>query len=301
MTPSAVAPGPVLVGGTGRSGTTITGRLIGQHSQYHCIPVETRFQTVLPNLVSGRMSFDEYRVFFDQNVTHRFDGLLPQGVVDDALEQLRAGLDTDRVAAARQLFHSLLDPIAADAGKPAWVEMTPASIMCASALVEILPDAKIIHAVRDGRDVASSVSAKWGRMSPLEALDWWESRMAKIVRQLRNLPPSTFTTIRLETLIRDDREGALERLLEHLGLPAEPALQEWFDTEMQPEHAHIGRWREGLSPARQGAFTKRYSAILNALGPDANSGLADLREALDGEGRRSRRKPRAPRGESAAR
>jgi hypothetical protein len=34
---------PVFVGGTGRSGTTILARVLGQHANFSMVPVEARF------------------------------------------------------------------------------------------------------------------------------------------------------------------------------------------------------------------------------------------------------------------
>src|SRR5579863_7965038 len=53
---------PVFVGGTGRSGTTVIGRLLGASSRYEVIPVETKFHVSprgLPPYVSRRIDGDE--------------------------------------------------------------------------------------------------------------------------------------------------------------------------------------------------------------------------------------------------
>src|SRR5947207_11016977 len=49
----------VFVGGTGRSGTHVLGRLIGRHSRYAGIPIEARFhcnKRGLPDLLGGRVT-----------------------------------------------------------------------------------------------------------------------------------------------------------------------------------------------------------------------------------------------------
>ena len=50
----------VFVGGTGRSGTTVVGRLVGAHERYHLIPFEARFQTILPRVVMRKVAFEEF-------------------------------------------------------------------------------------------------------------------------------------------------------------------------------------------------------------------------------------------------
>ena len=46
---------------------------------------------------------------------------------------------------------------------------------------------------------------------------------------LRRMPPGTFTTVHLEELVRDDREGTYGRLLTILGIEDEPAMRAFFD------------------------------------------------------------------------
>src|SRR4029077_3166171 len=52
-------PPPIFVGGTGRSGTTILGRLLGRHHEYTVIPVEARFHCSpdgLPGVLTGTVT-----------------------------------------------------------------------------------------------------------------------------------------------------------------------------------------------------------------------------------------------------
>jgi hypothetical protein len=51
------------------------------------------------------------------------------------------------------------------------LEKSPSTSLCAAAIAELTPDAKVVHLVRDGRDVAASLLAAsegWGR--------WWAPR-----------------------------------------------------------------------------------------------------------------------------
>src|SRR5919201_7152454 len=49
----------LFVGGTGRSGTHVLGRLLGRHSRYAGVPIEARFhcnKRGLPDLLGGRVT-----------------------------------------------------------------------------------------------------------------------------------------------------------------------------------------------------------------------------------------------------
>ncbi len=57
------------------------------------------------------------------------------------------------------------------AGKPRWAEKTPHNILFMVPLGEIFPDARFLHVVRDGRDVACSlVTMDW--INPLTGRKW---------------------------------------------------------------------------------------------------------------------------------
>ena len=53
----------VFVGGTGRSGTHVIARLLGQHSRYEMIPIECRFHcnpSGLADVVTGKATPEEF-------------------------------------------------------------------------------------------------------------------------------------------------------------------------------------------------------------------------------------------------
>lgn len=60
-----------------------------------------------------------------------------------------------------------------------WIDHTPANVFYIDELKNIFPDAKLIHIVRDGRDVAKSViPLPWGPNTIEHVVNWWLIRMA---------------------------------------------------------------------------------------------------------------------------
>ena len=63
--------------------------------------------------------------------------------------------------------------------------------MRSSAISELLPGAKFIHMIRDGRDVACSVVLeKWGPDEHFEALEWWRKRLLIVLDEAKKNPDS---------------------------------------------------------------------------------------------------------------
>jgi Sulfotransferase family len=259
---------PVFVGGTGRSGTTILARLVGAHAGYKLIPIELRFQVEekgLFDLLRGEASFEEFAAKME-NHWYRFTtkrgeprGLAEVGIswqrVEDALARFESLLTADPTAAAGEFLRELLNPFGN------WVEMTPGNIRGADLLAATLPEARIVHTVRDGRDVACSVvTRQWGPDDPLEALEWWakEMRAANVAsRGVRVL------IVHLEDLCERAREETLEAVFSFLGTEPDASTRAFFEDRVG-RNAHIGRWRE-LAPDERDRLDARYQELLAEL------------------------------------
>jgi hypothetical protein len=294
---------PVFVGGTGRSGTTILGQLIGEHSQYAFIPMEIKFHcdpNGLAGLLRGEISREGFMAYMRDKwfpkATRWSDPDYAQSwkrlrKADLPNPEIRLDLAPERIlrlvgefessypnepdSAARILLRSLLDPIARRVGKSSWVETTPSNGKYADTLARLFPDMRIVHVVRDGRDVASSRLARNRR--PLSAnvqaefgreLRWWAKRLRITVDAVNKLPPDRALTVSFEDLVATDRDRSYNQLLGFLGVADEPPVREFFDTQLSPGAAHIGRWKQDpyVSPRKATAMYRRILAELGEQG-----------------------------------
>ena len=265
---------PIFVGGSGRSGTTITGRLIGSHPDYHMFPTELKFITVrggLCDLVEGRTTYRRFEdalfgQWFDRGPNKGLKVVMSQASLEAALPAFRRGLRTDPVAASSEFVHRLLDPIAAANGARGWVEMTPVNAQAARTLIRLFPDMKLVHSVRDGRDVACSVLRfRWGLKDVDAALDWWGVRLERAFAATSTLPDDRLLAVQMEDLSRRDRERQYARLLGFLAFDGEPAVRSFFDTEMTADRAHIGRWRTEVPADRLASFLAHHHELAARL------------------------------------
>lgn len=295
----------VFVGGTGRSGTHALAALIGRHSRFADVPVEARFhcnKRGLPDLLEGRITLASYveklRGFWWHRV--RVDGrprglynLMTRADFDRVVDAFERRFPDDPLGAGRELFDGLLAPTATRAGKPGLVEMSSHNVRESQTLLRLFPGARIVHAVRDGRDSAASVTTKtWGPDGVVAGIGWWQERMTAIEAGVRGsedgagfeVPEERFTAVLLDELVAGERERSYRELLEFLGLADEPGISGYFESQMTAEAAHIGRWRRQLGPVGRRRVERRYERALTALERGEHHAAPLLRSWREREG-----------------
>jgi hypothetical protein len=266
------AADPVFVGGSGRSGTTITGGLIAAHPRFAGVPFEIRVH-VLTRLAARRDDVAEFReqalARFETHLHRVIDANHFNDLLDEFLDGSRSAAD------ARSFIEGIMRPIAERQGKPSWVEMTPLNAMSGSWLYEIFPTMRLVHIHRDGRDVAASTSKTWRQHSVPDALDWWAKRVEHIEADLARLPAGVALTVRLEDLAHDDREATYERLLRFLEIENAAEMRDFYEKRFSPDKANIGRWARGLTPDDRAALNGQYRRLLERLRRQGITWVAD--------------------------
>ena len=299
-----------FVGGTGRSGTHVVARLLGHHSRYRDVEIEVRFHCNprgFPDLLAGEVSVEEFLHKLRSFWWHRIKAgeplpavlprfplgreerglykVVPRDRFDPAVARFEASFADDPPAACRRLFSDLLAPLAEKAGKPGLVEMSSDNVVQGPSLLRIFPDAKLIHAVRDGRDAgASKVANRQKRQHPrdgIAGIEWWEQRLRRIDAAVRAIPPERLLVISLDDLAYGDREEAYGRLLLFLELEDEPAMRDYFDHEVNAERANRERWREGLPAGEQDELQRFYERTLERLAQDGIHCAPELRRSYN--------------------
>lgn len=301
---NAQGQAPVFVGGTGRSGTHILARLLDRHPELASVPIEARFhcnKKGMPDLLGGRVSLTGYleklrefwwhRVRVDDQPRGLYN-LMPRSRLDAAIAAFEPAYRADPVGGCRGLFCDLLAPWAAEAGKPRLVEMSSHNIREAQTLLRLFPEARLVHAVRDGRDAASSVTTKtWGPDDVIAAIGWWADRLRAIEQGVRGEEDGAsyavgerLRVVVLDELVKGDREATYAGLVEHLGVSDAGAMRDFFDSEMSAETANSGRWAHGLGRLAQLRVRRRYERTLDELEREGNHVAGPLREAYEKHG-----------------
>jgi len=118
-----------------------------------------------------------------------------------------------------------------------FVEKTPSHALFISDILALLPEARIIHVLRDPRDTVASLMAAsgtwgsaWAPNHPRDAARWWVEHVTAVERSRANIPNGQFHQIRYEEL-HSTPEGVLSGCATFLGLKwEEEALRKAIDS-----------------------------------------------------------------------
>jgi hypothetical protein len=258
---------PIIVGGCGRSGTTLLSVMLDCHQNLCCGPESRLFASLGMN--PGRLA----------DLFH-----LPRFRV---LELIRSS------PSKSQFIQRFAAEYSVSRGKMRFAEKTPGNIRSADYIWRHFPKAKIVHVIRDGRDVVCSLRThpkyKLVRGQRVETgirrpLDPCIKRWITYVRAglaLRRDP--RYCELRYEDLVKDT-EGTLRRLMEFLAEPWDPAMLRYHEQKyasVDPRRAVqgpgvdapiytsvMGRWRKDLTADERAHFTATAGSLLAELGYD---------------------------------
>jgi hypothetical protein len=281
-------PAPFIVG-MGRSGTTLLRLMLDAHPDL-AIPPETHF---IPTAAQACRESPDPREAFLKALTsfpfwedHHIDiKLLRQRIT--AIEPFDLG---DALRAFYRLYAERFK-------KPRWGDKS-AYLPVMRLIQELLPEARFVHIIRDGRDVALSIKDLWwGPNSVEEAAKWWASGIVSARSQVKDL--KWYLEVRYEDLVLDT-EPTLRKICAFIALPwsasmldydkrAEERLAELTSimdpnarrittaeerrsihsfVSKPPEPTRVGRWRTGMTDSDRVCFEQIAGEMLREIGYD---------------------------------
>lgn len=282
---------PIFVGGTGRSGTTVAGRLLGHHKELRSTnPRELRFiasaggvAEAYATAVNAPGVGTDFAPVTPQQVVdtmwnHWFERIKPSGAVSglrrrlpkremtDVCKRYVVEFDTDPYAASRRFAETIVTSNVRSDPSLRWVDTTPANARAADRVLALFPDGVVVHMMRDGRDVAASfVSKHFGPTEVFDGLTAWRDRMIEAHRAEQASPAGHVVRIDLEKLAVTDRDETLTRLVEALDIKDNRRWRRWFDKAVLPKQVHAGRWRRDYDDATAAQIDARYAEIITEL------------------------------------
>jgi Tfp pilus assembly protein PilF len=216
-------PAPVFIVGMPRSGTTLCEQIIGAHAQAHGAGERSSLSNVAQRLGTPEQI-----------------AALPTGVLNAEAERYLAEL------------HAL----APQAGRI--VDKMPANYLHLGLVGRLLPGAKIIHCVRDPRDIGLSIftfrfHGAHGYAHDLADLGWTIAQQARVMAHWKAVLPHQILTVNLSDWVTDF-DGTLRRVLTLLDLPYDVNCARFYEADSrvrtvsrtqvrQPVNARgLGRW-----------------------------------------------------------
>jgi hypothetical protein len=269
---------PVFVLGCGRSGTTLLYHMLLSAGGFAVYRAESN----AINLLEPR--------FGDLSVKRNKENLMEAWLASKLFE--RSGLDAEtikaKVIAECQNGGDFLRIIMSEMGRnqnvERWADCTPEHLLHLERIKETIPEALIIHIIRDGRDVALStaklgyVRRAWWDRTPNVMVSglYWEWMVRKGREDGRKLGPD-YTEVRFEELISDPRatlaklSGFVDQDLDYdhilkvgIGSVSEPntSFKDTSDGEFNP----LERWRKQLTGEHLAMFEGLVGNTLEELG-----------------------------------
>jgi len=282
-------PNPFLfIVGCPRSGTTLLRRLVDAHAEIAVVPEV--------GWLAGRYT--------------RRDGLTPDGLVTPVFvsallekggfgrytpiplsrAELERLLEADGSSSYADLIACFFDRYGEVRGKRLVGNKTVDLIRSVSVLHELWPHAKIVHLIRDGRDVCLS-AISWRRAEKLAsrfpswrddpvstAAAWWEWHVRPGAEAGVELGPKLYYEVRYEALVANPGDEAAA-LCRFLGVAYDEAMTRFYEgrtrdgqQRLDAKHAWLPatpglrNWRSQMNPDDVARFEAVAGDLLDELG-----------------------------------
>lgn len=280
---------PFFIVGIGRSGTTLLRLMFHNHPNI-AVPYESHFITDYYN------NLDTYG---DLTVDENLDKLLNDILQEDLLSQWDHVFDADRIKSTisepslEEIFNAIYSDYATGKGKARWADKSD-YLPRMHLINTIFPNAKFIHIIRDGRDVANSVlKLPWGPKDLIGAAEWWNEYIRLGCSVGAVLGKDKYTEVKYEELVQEP-ERELRRLCEFVGeefdermlnyhqssnvaIPESRKTQHHNSNE-PPKKSRTFAWKKEMSSTDVDLFSDYAKHSLKAVGYEVptktSSGLA---------------------------
>jgi LPS sulfotransferase NodH len=270
---------PVFVLGCPRSGTTLLYHMLLSSGNFAVYRAESQvFNLLEPRFGGLDRTANRRRLLAAWRETELFrrTGLDWNEVSEEVMAKCRNGGDFLRI---------VMQSMARRQGVERWADCTPEHLLYLQRIKRTIPEALIIHIIRDGRDVALSLEKQgwikpfaWDRRKTLEvAALYWDWIVRKGSKDGRSLG-SDYIEVRYEELVRDPRtvlrilEEFIEQDLDYkkieqvaigsVGKPNSSFLKEMKEGKFNP----VQRWRTGLTAAQLQSIEILLGPSLEQLG-----------------------------------
>ena len=262
---------PFFIVGSARSGTTLLRLILNAHPEV-AVPPESRFIT---ELWTGKSEV-ELRSFLDRLASHkRFQTWdLPIEAVAQEVGDVATIGYADAIRAAFSAYAHVN-------GKPRWGDKTPRYVEDLDLVAGLFPDARFIHLIRDGRNVALSYAhVPFGPKTVGKAADLWSKRVMAGREAAPRLGAERYLEIWYEDLV-EDAAGETKDICEFLDLEFDPGMLDYTERARgsvlprasmynprvtEKPQANVRSWQDSMRPGQVEVFEAVAGSTLSLLG-----------------------------------
>lgn len=270
---------PVFVLGSPRSGTTLLYDMLLSAGGFAVYLAESNvFNLLVPHFgnLSSRTNRERLMESWLESKLFRASGLDAEFVRNRILKDCRSGADFLRI---------VMGEICRAQGVQRWAENSPEGMLYLPLIKKLIPEALVIHIIRDGRDVATSL----GRLRYVRAFPWetrhslmgcglyWEW-IVQHGRSFGRAAGPDYMEVHFEDLLAQPREtlARVSRFIDQpldyelihtvaygsVSKPNTSFLEERPDTDFNP----VGRWKKSFSQEQLLRFEQLLGPTLRELG-----------------------------------
>lgn len=264
----------ILMGGTGRCGTSILATLFEMHPEVLYFPEPHIWLKGygLLQMVRGEITLEQYAQWLIERhrpmmvkwlAEHGHDGADEVYSVRNtrATLQWAFSLPGSRLEQAARFVDGLFSLGLRRWGGQTWAEKTPKTVMHVDMLNQMFPQMRYIHIFREPKDIFCSVRGKpWGPNNLAEFIHWYNDIMRRAWQARQGLDDGRYMTLSLEQLTSNPGQAA-RVILTFTGLSALDEVVERFAANVTARDSHTDRWREELSPEEVVAIDRHCSVM----------------------------------------
>jgi Sulfotransferase family len=265
-------PFPFIVG-SGRSGTTLVRAILDSHPDL-AIPPESH---MLVAIARRRHRFQTAEGFDRASFVSEIGPNIHSRWKLDP-DDLSATLQQANISDAAEAIRVVYALYAKRQGKHRYGDKTPIYILHLAALAALLPEARFIHVIRDGRNVSLSyLEASFGPQTPEEAAMRWRRAVVHGRRAGMRLGSKRYQELRYEDLVSDP-EHHVRALCSYLKMPFDQRMLRYFERSQAisrgahhrnlalPPTKGLRDWRVDMSPSHVLLFESLAGDLLDELG-----------------------------------
>jgi len=268
---------PVFVLGSPRSGTTVLYHMLLSAGGFANYRAESNVYNILAPRFGGlrnSASYDRLLATWLNSKLFRVSGLDPQ--------VMRAGVSGCQTPG--DFLRLFMENVAHTQGVNRWADCTPDHLLCIEQIKREIPDALVIHIVRDGRDVALSFAQQgwahplpWDVNQQLNVAGLYWSWIVGEGRKCSSALGPDYLEVHYEDLVTEPQRvlnvisSFIGQELDHerikaVGIGSVSAPNSSFGSDPGGSFNPVGRWKTKLSTAQQERLETLIGDRLQQLG-----------------------------------